>query len=98
MKYLIVLDESLMPKFKKHFPAIEDKPILRPMYIDTSGYSVYLTQEYVDDLIELSRKIVIEDSIKFVMEKFDIPTSIPTSIKNYVDMESGVLKLKGENK
>ena len=68
MKYLIVLDEMQKEKLKEHILTLEGMPIIRPivkpMYVDTSGYSTYLTQDYVDALTKLAEKIVIEDAIK----------------------------------
>ena len=68
MRYLIVLDEMQKEKLKKHILTLEGmpiiRPILKPMYVDESGYYVYLTQVYVDALTKLAEKIVIEDAVK----------------------------------
>lgn len=68
MRYLIVLDEMQKEKLKEHILTLEGMPIIRPivkpMYVDTSGYYMYLTQDYVDALTKLAEKIVIEDAVK----------------------------------
>ena len=68
MKYLIVLDEMQKEKLKEHILTLEGmpiiRPILKPMFVDTNGYSIYLTQDYVDALTKLAEKIVIEDAVK----------------------------------
>ena len=68
MKYLIVLDERQKEILKEHIMSLEGmpmiRPILKPMYVDTDGYYVYLTQVYVDTLTKTAEKIVIEDAVK----------------------------------
>ena len=64
MKYLLIVSDSIIDDITERYPNIEIKPIMRPMFVDTSGYSVYLTQDYVDALTKLAEKIVIEDAVK----------------------------------
>ena len=64
MKHLLIVSDSMIDDITERYPNIEIKPIKQPMFVDTSGYSVYLTQVYVDALMKLSEKIVIEDAIK----------------------------------
>lgn len=64
MKYLLIVSDSIIDDITERYPNIEIKPIKQPMFVDTSGYSIYLTQEYVDALMKLSEKIVIEEAVK----------------------------------
>lgn len=64
MKYLLIVSDSIIDDITERYQNIEIKPIKQPMFVDTSGYSIYLTQEYVDALMKLSKKIVIEDAVK----------------------------------
>ena len=79
MKYLLIVSDSIIDDITERYPNIEIKPIKQPMFVDTSGYSIYLTQEYVDALMKLSEKIVIEEAVKkatdnlLTVPKFDKP-------------------------
>ena len=64
MKFLLIVSDSIIDDITERYPNIEIKPIKQPMFVDTSGYSIYLTQDYVDALMKLSEKIVIEDAVK----------------------------------
>ena len=64
MKNLLIVSDSIIDDITERYPNIEIKPIKQPMFVDTSGYSIYLTQDYVDALTKLSEKILIEDAVK----------------------------------
>ncbi len=72
MKYLIVLDEMQKEKLKEHILTLEGMPIIRPivkpMYVDESGFEIYLTQDYVDVLKKVAEKKLIDDTIKKAMD------------------------------
>ena len=64
MKHLLIVSDSIIDDITERYPNIEIKPIKQPMFVDTSGYSVYLTQDYVDVLKKLAEKNLIEDVVK----------------------------------
>lgn len=64
MKFLLTVSDSIIDDITERYQNIEIKPIKQPMYVDTSGYSIYLTQDYVDALNKLAEKIVIENAVK----------------------------------
>lgn len=59
MKYLIVISDLILDDIKERYPYIEEKQIIKPLFIDENGNSVYLTQDYVDTLYEKAKQIAI---------------------------------------
>ncbi|MBO7713936.1 MAG: hypothetical protein J6S85_10230 [Methanobrevibacter sp.] len=81
MKYIAVLDEEMLSYFRTYDcgrtlvlkdergykRAINLKPIVRPLFVNTDGKTAYLTQGHIDCMLDYERN----DAIKRVVESFD---------------------------
>ena len=81
MKYIAVLDEEILQYFQTddcgrtlvlkdeqgYTRAVNLKPIARPLFVNTNGENVYLTQGHIDCMLDYER----EEAIKRVVESFN---------------------------